>query len=106
VTMKAIIIAYALTLLVSDSAAFIPAIKVGHLSRIILHNSNDAEPSERKISNASCNWRIFLRDQSSNVSDLSSEKPSFVGDKFELQYTCKVCETRNTNRVSRIGRFT
>ena len=103
--MKAIIIAYALTLLVSNSAAFIPAIKVGHLSRIILHDSDDAEPSERKIPMLPAIGESSFGDQSSNVSDLSSDKPSFVGDKFELQYTCKVCETRNTNRVSRIGRF-
>jgi hypothetical protein len=24
-------------------------------------------------------------------------------DRFELQYTCKVCETRNSHRVSRLG---
>jgi ribosomal protein L44E len=28
-----------------------------------------------------------------------------VSDKFELQYTCKVCETRNAHRVSRIGKL-
>ena len=27
----------------------------------------------------------------------------FVADKFELQYTCKVCDHRNSNRVSRLG---
>mmetsp|Transcript_4106 Transcript_4106/g.4911 ORF Transcript_4106/g.4911 Transcript_4106/m.4911 type:complete len:220 (+) Transcript_4106:42-701(+) len=31
------------------------------------------------------------------------EKPSVVGEKFELQYTCKVCDTRNSHRVSRIA---
>jgi len=31
------------------------------------------------------------------------ESAPFVGHKFELQYTCKICETRNSNRVSRIA---
>jgi len=35
-------------------------------------------------------------------SDIQQSSP-FVGHKFELQYTCKVCETRNSNRVSRIA---
>jgi hypothetical protein len=26
-----------------------------------------------------------------------------VAPKFQIQYTCKVCETRNTHMVSRIG---
>eukprot|EP00568_Trieres_chinensis_P002060 CAMPEP_0183309276 /NCGR_PEP_ID=MMETSP0160_2-20130417/24778_1 /TAXON_ID=2839 ORGANISM="Odontella Sinensis, Strain Grunow 1884" /NCGR_SAMPLE_ID=MMETSP0160_2 /ASSEMBLY_ACC=CAM_ASM_000250 /LENGTH=241 /DNA_ID=CAMNT_0025473279 /DNA_START=63 /DNA_END=788 /DNA_ORIENTATION=- len=30
-------------------------------------------------------------------------KAAFVGEKFELQYTCKICETRNSNRVSRLA---
>lgn len=31
---------------------------------------------------------------------------AFVGSgKFELQYTCKVCNTRNSNQVSRLGKF-
>lgn len=28
---------------------------------------------------------------------------AFVSDKFELQYTCKICDTRNNHRVSRLG---
>ena len=28
---------------------------------------------------------------------------SFASDKFEIQYTCKVCETRNSNKVSRVA---
>ena len=31
---------------------------------------------------------------------------AFVSPKFELQYTCKVCDTRNCHLVSRIGTFT
>ena len=29
--------------------------------------------------------------------------PAFVSPKFQLQYTCNVCETRNCHLVSRIG---
>ena len=36
------------------------------------------------------------------VSQLQSDA-AFVGRKFELQYTCKVCETRNVHKVSRIA---
>lgn len=42
-----------------------------------------------------------------SVSSASGESQpiAFVGDKFELQYTCKVCDTRNSNRVSRVGTY-
>ena len=33
--------------------------------------------------------------------DLQNSK--IVNDKFELQYTCKICDHRNSNRVSRIA---
>jgi hypothetical protein len=33
----------------------------------------------------------------------SANKPAFVNRKLELQYTCKVCETRNCHKVSRIA---
>jgi len=37
---------------------------------------------------------------------MTQEKPpALVDRKFELQYTCKVCETRNSHKVSRIGMF-
>jgi hypothetical protein len=42
---------------------------------------------------------VPLEDLSSNLQPVA-----FVSDKFELQYTCKVCETRNSHRVSRIGK--
>lgn len=31
------------------------------------------------------------------------QKAAFVGRKFELQYTCKICDTRNCHKVSRIA---
>ena len=36
--------------------------------------------------------------------DQQDTTPAFVGRKFELQYTCKICETRNIHKVSRIGK--
>ena len=35
-----------------------------------------------------------------------SQNVGFVGQKFELQYTCKICETRNSHKVSRLGTST
>lgn len=32
------------------------------------------------------------------------KKIAYIGGKFEMQYTCKICETRNSNRVSRLGK--
>lgn len=32
-----------------------------------------------------------------------SKDAAFVGRKFEIQYTCNVCETRNQHRVSRLA---
>lgn len=37
--------------------------------------------------------------------DGEKKEVAFVSDKFELQYTCKICDTRNTHRVSRLGKF-
>ena len=37
--------------------------------------------------------------------DGTSQAVNHVGtEKFELQYTCNICETRNTHRVSRMGK--
>jgi hypothetical protein len=36
-------------------------------------------------------------------SPFSSQSPPFVASKFELQYTCNICQTRNKHRVSRIA---
>ena len=50
----------------------------------------------------------------SRKSTLSNQQPlvdgekksvAFVSDRFELQYTCKVCDTRNNHRVSRLGKY-
>ena len=35
--------------------------------------------------------------------DDDTKATAFVGTKFELQYTCNVCETRNCHRVSRLA---
>ena len=49
-----------------------------------------------------------LSGKHTNNSESDSEKVpvAFVGSKkFEMQYTCNVCDTRNSNRVSRLGEF-
>lgn len=42
---------------------------------------------------------------SEEKSSSSSPKSAVVSPKFELQYTCNICETRNTINVSRVGTF-
>lgn len=42
---------------------------------------------------------------SRKFNDLPEEKRMVVDRKFELQYTCKVCDTRNSHKVSRIGAY-
>ena len=33
------------------------------------------------------------------------DDPPLVTRKFQLSYTCKVCETKNSHMVSRVGKF-
>lgn len=44
----------------------------------------------------------FDKNSKTQVASLQSGA-AFVGRKLDLQYTCKVCETRNTHKVSRIA---
>lgn len=45
-------------------------------------------------------------DKSKRANKDGSQNVGFVGNqKFELQYTCKICETRNVHKVSRIGGY-
>ena len=45
-------------------------------------------------------------DTSKQTNKDGSQNVGFVGNqKFELQYTCKICETRNVHKVSRIGTY-
>jgi len=43
--------------------------------------------------------------QPSSLEDGEKRAVAFVSDKFELQYTCKICDTRNAHRVSRLGEY-
>jgi hypothetical protein len=45
-----------------------------------------------------------LPDQDISSNDVSVPV-AFVSSKFQIQYTCNVCETRNSHLVSRIGTF-
>ncbi len=38
-------------------------------------------------------------------SDKGTEVAQVGSSKFELQYTCNICETRNSHKVSRLGTF-
>jgi hypothetical protein len=102
--MKVHFILYAIALLVSSSSAFISPNPFNRLSKVILHDSEDME-HDIKIPQLPAIGGSSFGNPNLSVADLSSDKPSFVGEKFEIQYTCKVCETRQTNRVSRIGTF-
>lgn len=46
--------------------------------------------------------------ENSNTEQVSEENSkndvAFVSPKFQLQYTCKICNTRNCHLVSRIGK--
>ena len=47
---------------------------------------------------------IGSSESSTNPSSLSNEDKPFVANhKFQIQYTCNICETRNTNTISRIA---
>jgi hypothetical protein len=46
----------------------------------------------------------FQKNQSLTSSKERPAKTAFVSRKFELQYTCNVCETRNCHMVSRLGK--
>jgi hypothetical protein len=45
----------------------------------------------------------FHNQSPSTIRD-AAQTTAFVSPKFELQYTCKVCNTRNCHLVSRIGK--
>jgi hypothetical protein len=44
-----------------------------------------------------------VQQQQESLADGKKKAVAFVSDKFELQYTCKICDTRNAYRVSRLG---
>jgi hypothetical protein len=44
-----------------------------------------------------------VQQQQETLADGEKRAVAFVSDKFELQYTCKICDTRNAYRVSRLG---
>lgn len=42
---------------------------------------------------------------SSSYANNDSPDAAFVSPKFKLQYTCNICETRNSHMVSRLGTY-
>jgi hypothetical protein len=69
-------------------------------------------PQLPAIGASSFHSRPSVTSSSSTTFDATNNKnnnnsnTAFVGSNFQLQYTCKVCETRNCHIVSRIGRYT
>ena len=65
-------------------------------------SSNDEEGNESE-SNGIPQLPAF---STFKIKPSSAEKagPTFASSKFEIQYTCKVCDTRNSHRVSRVGK--
>eukprot|EP00978_Attheya_sp_CCMP212_P029965 scaffold108591_cov45-Attheya_sp.AAC.3 len=61
-------------------------------------SSFSSDPSSRSTSMSSTT-------EEAETTTSASSPPAFARQKFELQYTCKVCDTRNSNRVSRIGTY-
>ena len=105
-TMKVHFMLYNFAVLASFASSFVFPDAFARSSKVVLHESNDEDQIERKIPLLPAIGGSSFSDESLSDTSLSSNKHSLVGDKFEIQYTCKVCETRNSNRVSRIGTFT
>jgi hypothetical protein len=65
-------------------------------------------PQLPAIGASSFHSRSSVTSSSSTTFDATNNNSNtaFVGSNFQLQYTCKVCETRNCHIVSRIGRYT
>ena len=57
------------------------------------------DDSQTTIDEATGHKKITLNsEEGTKVAQVGSSK-------FELQYTCNICETRNTHKVSRLGKF-
>ena len=96
-------------------------------SIVVLQNSDDLEDADAPTSEETGIPQLpaigaasFLSDQQplpsttaipvakSSDKEESSPKGTFVAvvaPKFQIQYTCKVCETRNSHMVSRLGTY-
>lgn len=88
-----------------------------HCRVVLLHSSTSDNNSDNVDDNKSSDIPCLPSvGQSSFSGETSSKKSGTIrldgtshavgnvgSDKFELQYTCKVCETRNSHKVSRLG---
>mmetsp|Transcript_6708 Transcript_6708/g.9815 ORF Transcript_6708/g.9815 Transcript_6708/m.9815 type:complete len:173 (-) Transcript_6708:249-767(-) len=77
--------------------AFVIPVPEHHLSLYLSLSSRNSPSDEAETAKK----LLQLPDSSS----FSSSEPAsnLVNDKFEIQFTCKVCETRNQHSVSRIA---
>jgi hypothetical protein len=93
--------------LATPASAFLPSPKNQELARrsLIVRFDSEQENSEPTIPQLpAIGESSFAEASKMNLEDDQSQPvASVMGNKFELQYTCKVCDTRNSNRVSRIG---
>lgn len=92
--------------------AFVPVSPTFRLASLVLQTSQDDSQEDSTIpqlpaigesSFGAGNPAADTTSSSSHIASSSSEASAFVGAKFELQYTCKVCDTRNSHRISRLG---
>lgn len=89
--------------------AFTSCCKSRRVSSILLASNQD-EPDDSSIPQLpAIGESSFDLKTSANLQqplDVDEKKAvAFVSDKFELQYTCKLCDTRNAYRVSRLGEY-
>lgn len=111
--------------MISPSTSHVP--RSQGRSIVVLQNSDDHEDTDAPTSEETGIPQLpaigassFLSDQQPSASttsipvakssdkEESSSKGTFVGvvaPKFQIQYTCKVCETRNSHMVSRVGTY-
>jgi hypothetical protein len=106
--MKIPVVAFAIiATFATPASAFVPSPTNQELARRLnVRFDNEQENSEpTSIPQLPAIGESSFGDPSKmNLEDEQSQPvASVMGNKFELQYTCKVCDTRNSNRVSRIG---
>jgi hypothetical protein len=78
-----------------------------HLAAGRLHAKGSEDPEEKEIGipqlPAMGSTSFQNQPPSAAITDQEQSSTAFVSPKFQLQYTCKVCDTRNFHTVSRLG---
>ena len=105
-TMKIHFVFYSVAVFAPSASSFVLPSTFVAPSKVVMYVAGDKEHGERKIPMLPAIGESSYGDESLHSLTSSSKEPSLVANKFDIQYTCKICETRNTNRVSRVGAFT